>query len=293
MKIGVYSRNLEDHQINYFYELIKVIINQGAELYILENHFVFLENKLPPESKVFPLKNFETIVYELDYIISLGGDGTILDCVVIVKDSEVPIIGINTGRLGFLAPYSIEQYAEVIDMIQQHTAEIDKRNLIHLDSNLPIFNDTPFALNECVICKSDPTSTIKIHAYLNGEYLSTFWADGVIISTPTGSTGYNLSCNGPIVFPMNECLVLTPISPHNLNIRSLIIPDKEVLSFEVESRNNEFVCSLDTRKVVVPTSTTIAIRKENFKVSLIRKQESDFMFTLRNKLTWGMDKRNY
>ncbi|MCX8473100.1 MAG: NAD kinase, partial [Sediminibacterium sp.] len=228
----------------------------------------------------------------MDYLISVGGDGTILDCVAIVKNSQVPIIGINSGRLGFLAPFGFENTPEIISLILNHSAEYEKRTLIHLDSNIPLFQEAPFALNECVIYKQDLTSTIKIHTYLNGEFMNTFWADGLIISTPTGSSAYNLSCGGPIVFPENNCLIVTPISPHNLNVRPIILPDSEILSFEVESRSHQFVCSLDTRKEVVPISTQIAIKRESFSINIVRTQSYDFLYTLRNKLSWGFDKRN-
>jgi NAD+ kinase len=169
---------------------------------------------------------------------------------------------------------------------------IDKRSLLHLDSNLPIFEGTPFALNEFAIHKRDTSPMIKIHTYLNGELLNSYWADGLIIATPTGSTGYNMSCNGPILFPDSSSFVITPVAPHNLNVRSVVVPDSSVISFEIEGRTEELICALDARKEIVPIGIQIAVKKEVFCVHFIRLNENSFLSTLRTKLTWGLDKRN-
>ncbi len=291
MKIAIYHRLLnvevEEKLINFIHECNK----HNLEIYIISSND---KKELIPiyhTLKVTIISQFNDISL-MDYLISIGGDGTILDCVTIVKNSQVPIIGINTGRLGFLAPFSFENVPEIISLILNHNAALDQRTLIHIDANIPLFQEAPFALNECVIYKNDLTSTIKIHTYLNGEFMNTFWADGIIVSTPTGSSAYNLSCGGPIVFPQNNCFIVTPISPHNLNVRPIIVPDSEILSFEVESRSQQFVCSIDTRKEVIPISTQIAIRKEEFPIKIVRTQTHDFLYTLRNKLSWGFDKRN-
>jgi NAD+ kinase len=169
---------------------------------------------------------------------------------------------------------------------------IDRRTLIHLDSNIPLFNDVPYALNEFAIHKRDTAPMIKIHTYLNGELLNTYWADGLILATPTGSTGYSLSCGGPVVFPDSNSLVLTPIAPHNLNVRPIVIPDNTIISFEVESRSDEIICALDSRREIVDKNVLLAVRKENFMMNLVRLNENNFLQTLRNKLSWGLDKRN-
>jgi NAD+ kinase len=155
-----------------------------------------------------------------------------------------------------------------------------------------LFQDAPFALNEFTIHKKDTSPMIKIHTYMNGEFLNTYWADGLIVSTPTGSTGYNLSCNGPILFPDSSSLVITPICPHNLNVRSIVIPDNNIISFEVEGRADEFIVAMDARRELVPKTVQLAVRKEAFNISLIRLNENTFLSTLRTKLTWGLDKRN-
>ena len=179
-----------------------------------------------------------------------------------------------------------------IQALVNRTYVLDKRTLIHLDANMPLFSDAPYALNEFTLHKKDSSPMIKIHTYLNGEFLNTYWADGLIVSTPTGSTGYSLSCNGPVVFPDSGSFVITPVSPHNLNIRPIVVPDNNIISFEVEGRTDGFLCSLDSRRELVNKEIQLAIRKESFDINLIRLNENNFLQTLRNKLSWGLDKRN-
>jgi NAD+ kinase len=215
-----------------------------------------------------------------------------LDAVALVKNKNIPILGVNFGRLGFLANIHKEELATAVDAIVNRTYVIDNRTLIHLDSNINLFGDSPFALNEFSIHKRDISPMIKIHTYLNGEFLNTFWSDGLIVSTPTGSTGYNMSCNGPIIFPDCSSFVITPVAPHNLNVRSIVVPDNNIISFEIEGRTDEFICALDARREIVHKSVQLAVKKEKFAIKIIRLNEGSFLSTLRNKLTWGMDKRN-
>jgi NAD+ kinase len=215
-----------------------------------------------------------------------------LDAVTLVKDKNIPILGINFGRLGFLASISKEELTSAVDALVNHTYLIDKRTLIHLDSNEKLFGETPFGLNEFAIHKRDTSPMIKVHTYLNGEFLNSYWADGLIVSTATGSTGYNMSCNGPILFPESSSFVITPVAPHNLNVRSIVVPDTNIISFEVESRAEHFICALDARKEIVNKSIQLAVQKEKFRVNLVRLNENSFLSTLRTKLTWGLDKRN-
>jgi NAD+ kinase len=222
----------------------------------------------------------------------LGGDGTVLDSVTLVGDSNIPILGINYGRLGFLASISKDELSLMVDALMNRTYVIEKRALIHLDANIPIFGTTPYGLNEFVLHKRDTSPMIKIHTYLNGEFLNSYWADGIIVSTPTGSTGYNMSCNGPILFPDSASFVITPVAPHNLNVRSIVVPNTSVISFEIEGRTDELICALDARKEIVPKTIELALKQELFSVSFIRLNENSYLTTLRTKLTWGLDKRN-
>jgi NAD+ kinase len=201
-------------------------------------------------------------------------------------------MGINFGRLGFLASIGQDEIKIAIKAIAKRTFVVDKRTMIHLDADLPLFGNVPYALNEFAIHKRDTAAMIKIHTYLNGEFLNTYWADGLIVATPTGSTGYSLSCGGPVVFPDSRSFVITPVAPHNLNVRPLVVPDDNVISFEVESRSDNIICALDSRREMVGKNVSLAVRKEIFDISLLRLGENSFLQTLHNKLTWGLDKRN-
>jgi len=227
-----------------------------------------------------------------DMLLSLGGDGTILDSVCFVGNSGIPLIGINLGRLGFLAAIPEDEVDEAILSLVRGSFTVEKRSLIHLDSSIPLFDNAPFALNEFTIHRQDTSSMIKIHTYLNGEFLNTYWADGLIVATPTGSTGYSLSCGGPVVFPQTSSFVITPVAPHNLNTRPILVPDDNVVSFEIEGRSDTFLCTLDARTEIIRNSVQLAVKKENFMVSLVRPDEHNFLKTIRQKLYWGIDKRN-
>ena len=292
MKAAIYSRVMdESQQANvqlFFDELYRQKIEPVVFLPFLEQirHFI----NLPGDILTFSLA--EHLTPDFEYIISLGGDGTMLDTVTLVRDKKISIMGINFGRLGFLAGIGQEEVREAVQAIAKRTYVVDKRTLIHLDADFPMFGNIPYALNEFAIHKRDTASMIKVHTYLNGEFLNTYWADGVIVATPTGSTGYSLSCGGPIVFPETGSFVITPVAPHNLNVRPIIVPDDNIISFEVESRSENIICALDSRREIVGKNVSLAVKKEDFKVSLLRLSENSFLQTLQNKLTWGLDKRN-
>jgi NAD+ kinase len=292
MKVAIYSRGLDFEQENPLLLLLEELTRY--DITILIYHNLLQQFTLPAHlhEKMVPFTTSNDLDEHIDCLISLGGDGTLLDTVTLVKDKNIPIVGINFGRLGFLASISKEELTSAVDALVNRTYLIDKRTLIHLESNVPLFGETPFALNEFAIHKRDISPMVKIHTYLNGEFLNTYWADGLIVSTPTGSTGYSMSCNGPIMFPESACFVITPVAPHNLNVRSIIIPDTNVISFEVESRADQVICALDARREIVSKNIQLAIRREKFGVNLIRLNENSFLSTLRTKLTWGLDKRN-
>ncbi|MBT9484237.1 NAD kinase [Sediminibacterium sp.] len=292
MKVAIYSRGLDIEQENPLLILLEELNRHDTEILLFNT--LFEQFNIPQElcNKIQHFSGYEDLGESVDCVISLGGDGTMLDTITLIREKNIPVLGINFGRLGFLASISREELATAVDALVNHTFIIDKRTLIHLDSNTPLFADAPFALNEFTIHKKDTSPMIKIHTYMNGEFLNTYWADGLIVSTPTGSTGYNLSCNGPILFPDSSSLVITPICPHNLNVRSIVIPDNNIISFEVEGRADEFIVAMDARRELVPKSVQLAVRKEAFNISLIRLNENTFLSTLRTKLTWGLDKRN-
>lgn len=292
MKAAIYSRvfeeeNREDVQL-FFDELgkqqiIPVIFHSFYEQ--IRDHI-----RIPDGFGTFG--EFSDLNTEIEFIISLGGDGTLLDTVTLVRDKKISIMGINFGRLGFLASIGRNEVQAAVKAIARRTYVNDHRTLIHVEADMPLFGDTPYALNEFSIHKQDVASMIKIHTYLNGEFLNSYWADGLIVATPTGSTGYSLSCNGPVVFPDSGSFVITPVAPHNLNVRPIVVPDTNIISFEVESRTEKIICALDSRREIVHKNVTLAVKKENFGINLVRLSENNFLQTLRNKLTWGLDKRN-
>jgi NAD+ kinase len=292
MRIAIYSRGIENNQIQDIELLLAEIVKHGAEPVFYQDFFNQFYCAVDLDGKYSTFNSSDDMDGSIDCIISLGGDGTLLDTVTLVKDSGIPVLGINYGRLGFLANIGRDEINSAIEALAERKFVLDKRTLIHVDADIPLFTDVPYGLNEFSIHKSDTSSMIKIHTYLNGEFLNTYWADGLIVSTPTGSTGYSLSCNGPVVFPDSASFVITPVSPHNLNIRPIVVPDNTIVSFEVEGRTDNFICSMDSRRELVPKEIQLAVRKESFGLNLIRLNENNFLQTLRNKLSWGLDKRN-
>jgi NAD+ kinase len=292
MKAAIYSRLMEDEQQKDIQLFFDELTNQKIRPVIFLPFFEQIKDKIKLPAETFTFLTSEDLVDEIDFIVSLGGDGTLLDTITLVRDKKISIMGINFGRLGFLASIGREEVQMAVKAMAQQTYVVDRRTLIHLDANIPMFGDVPYALNDFSIHKRDVASMIKIHTYLNGEFLNTYWADGLIVATPTGSTGYSLSCNGPIVFPESGSFVITPVAPHNLNVRPIIVPDNNIISFEIESRADQIICALDSRREVISKNVQLAIKKESFNIHLVRLSENNFLQTLRNKLTWGLDKRN-
>ncbi|TKK66688.1 NAD kinase [Ilyomonas limi] len=292
MKVAIYSRGLDDRQQIPLLALINELHKYKASIAVSGTLAEKYWDAMSAIQNITVFNDKSSLDETTDCLISLGGDGTILDAVTLIGDKNIPILGINFGRLGFLASIGKEELSIAVDALVNGTYVADKRILIHLDSDLPLFGDAPFALNEFGIHKRDTSPMIKVHTYLNGEFLNSYWADGLVVSTPTGSTGYSMSCNGPIVFPDSSSFCITPVAPHNLNIRPIIVPDSNIVSFEIEGRSEQFICTLDARKEIVEKNIQLAVKKERFTVSLIRLNENSFLSTLRSKLTWGLDKRN-
>lgn len=225
-------------------------------------------------------------------ILSVGGDGTFLEAVTIIRDYPIIVAGINSGRLGFLADIAQEEITKAIDSIAIGQYSIEERTLIKLSTEDPIFGDFNFALNEITVHKRDDSSMITIHAYLEDQYLNSYWADGLIMSTPTGSTAYSLSVGGPLLLPGSSDFVLSPIAPHNLNVRPLVFPDEMSLTLKIDGRSRHVLVSLDSRSVVVESSLELRISKAPYKIKTLRLKDHQFFNTLRSKLMWGLDKRN-
>jgi NAD+ kinase len=292
MLVALYNRTFDAQDMPMLLSIIRMLQDHKLQIVIYKE---FYDNLQPHISFDNPPRFFtgkKDLPPNTDMVFSLGGDGTLLDSVCFVGNSNIPIIGINLGRLGFLAAIPEEEVEGAIMALVRGSYTIEKRTLIHLDSSVPLFGDAPFALNEFTIHRKDSSSMIKIHTYLNGEFLNTYWADGLIVGTPTGSTGYSLSCGGPVVFPQTSSFVITPVAPHNLNTRSIVVPDDNVISFEVEGRTEQFLCTMDARTEIITSSVQIAVRRENFTISLVRPDEHNFLKTIRQKLYWGIDRRN-
>lgn len=292
MQIALYSRTTSGVEASDVQQLLDELWHYRIIPVVYKPFYLLIRPHLRLENELKTFSSSEDLNSGTDFLISMGGDGTLLDTVCFAQDKGIPVIGINFGRLGFLASIGREDIHRLAEALINRTFQIDQRTLVHLDSNIPLFGNQPYGLNEFTIHKKDTSAMIKIHTYLNGEFLNTYWADGLIVSTPTGSTGYSLSCGGPVVFPDSRSFMITPVAPHNLNVRPIVVPDHNIISFEIEGRSEQFLCTLDSRMETVSRDTQLAIRKEDFRLGLLRLHESNFLTTLRNKLLWGIDKRN-
>ncbi len=290
MKAGVFAKSLIDPKHRHaMTELLEVLKKRGHDIYCTPSLEDFIHMNLEGISpRVFD--NFSKGDNEIDFLCSVGGDGTILETVSIVRDSGIPILAINTGRLGFLAGIGSSEIEEAIIAIEAGQYFLEARSILNLETSSDVF-DFNYALNDFVIHKKETSSMIVVHTYLNGEFLNSYWSDGLIVSTPTGSTGYSLSCGGPIISPKSDSFVITPIAPHNLNVRPIVISDDVVISFEIEGRASSYLASLDSRSQSITNDVHMAVRKADFYLNIIRMNDENFLNTLRNKLNWGYDKR--
>jgi len=290
--IAVYGKNFNPTNGAYAQRLFDCFAKHNLKVVVEEKFLQVLTKNCAVKIEAPTFTDFETIKKDVEFVFSMGGDGTILECVTFVREAQIPIVGINFGRLGFLANIGKDQIEQVVDAVVRGNYIIDKRALLALDSNQPIFGNEQFALNEMTLQRKDNSSMITVHTYLNGELLNSYWADGLIISTPTGSTGYSLSCGGPIIYPTSGNFVITPVAPHNLNVRPMVVSDDVVLSFEVTGRSSTFLCTLDSRFESIDKSYQLAVRKANFSAHLVRLTDMNFLSALKNKLNWGIDQRN-
>lgn len=292
MKVAVFGKEFQQEVAPFVHKLFLELEKAQMEVIVYEPFYNFLSQKIRLNLFLGTYNSYEELKENIDLFISVGGDGTILDATTLIRDSEIPIIGVNTGRLGFLADIAKDQIPKTIKQLLNKRFSIDKRTLIRLETEQAMFGDLNFALNEVTISRKDTTSMITIATYINDQYLNSYWADGLIISTPTGSTGYSLSCGGPIVMPGSENFIITPIAPHNLNVRPLVISDKYEIKVKVDGRAKQFLVALDSRIQTIDAGIELIIKKEGFKINMIETDTQDFSSTLRNKLLWGLDKRN-
>ncbi|MFT5762951.1 MAG: NAD+ kinase [Saprospiraceae bacterium] len=293
MQVVVYGRLLKEKDIPYIQELFDTLSAKGVSTFVYVEYYEMIKERISFKSAIGLFEGYlDFKMRKFDALISLGGDGTILKATTLIRDSNVPILGINLGRLGFLASIEKGKIKESIELMEQGRYTFDERTLLYMESNLPLFGESKFALNDCTLLKRDTSSMITIHAFINGAYLTTYWADGIIIATPTGSTGYSLSCGGPIIFPNSGNFVITPVAPHNLSVRPIVISDTSVISFEIEGRAENFLCTLDSRFETITKEHQLAVRKCDFTIKLVQLQNATFMDTIRDKLIWGQDSRN-
>jgi len=292
MLVALYNRTFDEQDVPILVRILQLLEQHKLQMVFYKAFYERLQAHIPFASTPRLFTGKKDLPPNTDMLFSLGGDGTMLDTVSFVGNTNIPLIGVNLGRLGFLAAIPSEEVEAAVLSLVKGSYTLEKRTLIHLDSSVPLFDGSPFALNEFTINRQDSSSMIKIHTYLNGEFLNTYWADGLIVATPTGSTGYSLSCGGPVVFPQTSSFVITPVAPHNLNTRPIVVPDDNVISFEIEGRAEQFLCTLDARTETIKSSVQLAVKKENFHISLVRPDEHNFLKTIRQKLYWGMDRRN-
>lgn len=292
MRVAIYGRQLEAANVPYVQTLFDELSRRNIQLTISKQFIPHLEGKVTLQKSIPEFESYQDIAGKVDYLLSVGGDGTLLDTLALVQDSNIPVMGINTGRLGFLSSIGRDEIGRALDALEDGSYIVDKKDLLHLDCNKALFPSANFALNEFTIHKVDTASMIVIHTFINGDFLNSYWADGLIVATPTGSTAYSLSCGGPVILPESRNFVITPVAPHHLNVRPIIVPDSAKLSFKLEGRQDSFMCSLDSRHEIIDSSYELTIRKEAFSLNLVRLHEADFLTTLRNKLYWGFDKRN-
>ncbi|NNC50263.1 MAG: NAD kinase [Flaviramulus sp.] len=294
MKVAVFGRFYNKTTSTAVETLFNYLVKKDADAYIETEFYNLIKDENHNIKDFNSFKTFDTLNTSFDLLVSVGGDGTILRAITFVKDIDIPIIGINTGRLGFLATIQVNAIEHAIQNIIDGHYKISERSLLSIET-IPENEDIKslnFALNEITVSRKNTTSMITVETYLDGEYLTSYWSDGLIVSTPTGSTGYSLSCGGPVMTPSTNSFALTPIAPHNLSARPLIIPDSTEIHLKVDGREENHLVSLDSRIATLDNGTLIKIKKADFKIKMIDLLDESFINTLRKKLLWGEDRRN-
>ena len=292
MTIAIFGSPYPEHFSKYIQHLIKKLESEHIKIIVEEKFNTFLQNNIRFKNAITTFNSHETLGDNVDFLFSIGGDGTLLKAVTYVRGSSIPILGINTGRLGFISSISAGQIDDAVNDILKGNYQINERALLELNTDKNLFKEKNFALNEVAVSKKDTSSMIRIDAFVDDEFLNTYWADGLVVSTPTGSTGYSLSCGGPIIMPGTNNIIITPNAPHNLNVRPIVIDDNSVVKLKVEDRDQLALVSLDSRSRAFDSDTELIIKKADFKIKLIQPQNNSFIATIRHKLMWGLDKRS-
>jgi NAD+ kinase len=292
MVIALFGRAVSPDNLKYVQRVIDKLVLKNCGLTVYQPFFELLHDQVMFPEHVVLFNDEEGIRGKVDFFFSIGGDGAILEALTFVRDSGIPIMGINIGRLGFLSSISKDEILPAIDKVLDRDYQMESRVLIRLTQPKDLFGDLSYALNELTITRKDTTSLIVLHVYIDDMFLNSYWADGLIIATPTGSTAYSLSCGGPILTPGSENFVLTPIAPHNLTVRPVVIPDKSRIRIIVEGREDQFLLGLDSRKAIIYSNFELLVEKEDFKINLLQMKGRNFFMTIREKLKWGLDTRN-
>lgn len=290
MRIAIYGKRFDPEFGSFVETLIRLFAEREVSLIIEQKFSAFLRNTLSiPEMPVFKDSGDLT---DVDFVVSIGGDGTLLETLTLVRESEIPVLGINTGRLGFLSLVDVDTIEQAVDSLINGKFAIDRRTVLQVSSSLSTFGNFPFALNELTLLNKERNSMIAVHTMVNGIFMNTYWADGLIVATPTGSTAYSLSCGGPIVMPDSGNFIVTPIAPHNLNARPFILSDQNTISLKPDGRDEQFLVNLDSRSFAIEKQEVLNINLAPFHFHLVNLFDQNFFTTIRNKLGWGLDKRN-
>lgn len=292
MTIAIYARSTKDNHAAYIELLHNYLRAEDVDVIIYKPYYTYLKSHSGLTVELDTYSTSEELISKAFYLICLGGDGTMLETVTFVRKSGIPILGVNTGRLGFLSQVNKDDLQKALKLLLHEKFTLDKRELIEINGCDNCFKDANYALNEFTIHKKDSSSMINIDTYIDGIFLNTYFADGLIVSTPTGSTAYSLSCGGPIMMPDSDNFIITPIAPHNLTVRPIVISNNKEIRFTVTGRSDDFNVSLDSRGAQIPSGSEIRIRKADFRINLINLEGQNFFTTLRNKMMWGIDRRH-
>jgi len=292
MRVAIYGKKVNKQTSPYFVEVLKIMEDYGWKVVLEEELKQILINKIGISNEFEVFNKYQDFNSGIDLAISMGGDGTFLKTVSFIRNSGVPIMGINTGRLGFLANISKEQIHNTLNQVRDKNYEFQKRSLLRVNTEEDLFGEDNFALNELTLHKKDTSSMITVYASLDNKYLNSYWADGLIVSTPTGSTAYNLSCGGPIITPGCQVHILTPVAAHNLNVRPMVVPDHLPISLSVEGRDRSYLLSLDGNSKNIKQGENVIITKAEFMINVVKFEDNNFLDTIRNKMLWGIDTRN-
>ena len=292
MKIAIFGTIFNEDRFFYLQQLIDTLERNEIEIRIYAPFMGFIQSQVHFKTTPGIFTHHHELPGQVDFMFSIGGDGSMLDAITLIRDSGIPLMGINLGRMGFLSSTSKEEIDQAVNALVNGHYTIEKRSMLCIDSPKGLCGDINYALNELTVNKKDTGSMILVHVYIDDLLLNSYWSDGLIVATPTGSTAYSLSCNGPIITPDSENFVITPIATHNLTVRPVVIPDKSIIRLKIEGRMQQYLVGLDSRYAVVDADTEIVIKKEAFYINLVQRIGDNFFTTIREKLMWGHDVRN-